>query len=41
LGVMQMKVSRKIDMIENEIRYKSVRGCEKRSVHALAADREI
>jgi hypothetical protein len=28
-------------MIEKEIRYESVRGCEKRSVHDLAAGQEI
>lgn len=35
---MQTRMLRKNDMIEKGIRYRSVRGCEKRNVHNLAAD---
>jgi hypothetical protein len=36
-----MEVSRRMTWFEKEIRYKSVSGCGKRSMHSLAADQEI
>jgi len=37
---MQLRMSRRNDdVMEKEVRYKSVCGCEKRNVHALVADR--